>query len=72
MRVSVVLCCYNGEKYIKEQLDSLKTQTRQPDEVLIIDDCSKDNTVKIVEEYIKSNDLKSWKMIRNGQNKGWK
>lgn len=72
MRVSVVLCCYNGEKYIKEQLDSLKTQTRQPDEVLIIDDCSKDNTVKIVEEYIKNNDLKSWKMIRNRQNKGWK
>lgn len=72
MQISVILCCYNGEKYIEEQLDSLRKQTRKPEEVLIIDDCSKDNTRKIVEEYISKFDLKEWKLLKNEKNKGWK
>lgn len=72
MQISVVLCCYNGEKYIEEQLDSLREQTRKPDEVLIIDDCSKDCTTDIVEKYIGKYDLKSWRLIKNEKNKGWK
>ncbi|MBO5913517.1 MAG: glycosyltransferase [Clostridia bacterium] len=52
MTVSVALATYNGEKFITEQLDSLLAQTRQPDEVIILDDCSTDNTKKIVEDYI--------------------
>ena len=48
MTISVVMCCYNGEKYIQEQMDSLKNQSRKADEIIIIDDCSKDDTVQII------------------------
>lgn len=72
MKISVVLSCYNGEKYIVEQLDSLKEQSRMPDEVLIIDDCSKDNTASIVKKYIENNNLNNWIVIINEQNKGWR
>lgn len=44
MKLSVVLSIYNGEKYIIEQLDSLRQQTRLPDEVLMYDDGSTDKT----------------------------
>ena len=55
-----------------EQLDSLRLQTRQPDEVIVCDDCSSDATVKMVTEYIADNFLQNWKLIKNGHNKGWK
>lgn len=72
MKISVVLSTYNGEKYIVEQLDSIKNQTRIPDEVLIYDDCSIDQTVDIVETYIEKYQLKNWKVEVNRVNKGWK
>ena len=53
MKISVVLSSYNGEKYIEEQLNSLYFQILKPDEILIIDDCSTDNTVNIIENFIK-------------------
>ncbi len=43
---------YNGEKYLREQLDSLLAQTYSPIEILIRDDSSSDGTVKIIKEYI--------------------
>ena len=51
MTVSVVIATYNGDKYINEQLDSLLKQTRLPDEVIISDDCSTDNTISILEQF---------------------
>lgn len=72
MTLSVVMCCYNGEKYIQEQMDSLKNQSRKADEVIIIDDCSKDDTVQIIKNYIQQNRLHSWTLIENRKNKGWK
>lgn len=51
-KISTVMATYNGELYIKEQLDSILNQTLIPDEILIQDDCSTDNTVKIISEYI--------------------
>ena len=50
-RVSVAIATYNGAKYLREQLDSLYTQTRIPDEVVVSDDNSSDGTIKILEEY---------------------
>lgn len=49
--ISVVMCTYNGEKYICEQLDSILRQTRSADEIIIQDDCSTDNTYNILLEY---------------------
>lgn len=72
MEVSIVASLYNGEKYIEAQLDSLRKQTRQPDEVLLFDDGSTDNTPQIVREYIKKFKLDNWKYIQNSENKGWR
>lgn len=50
--VSVVMATYNGEKYIREQLDSIIQQTYPIHEIIIQDDCSTDGTVAIIEEYV--------------------
>lgn len=49
--VSVVMCTYNGEKYIEEQLDSIIGQSYAVDEIIIQDDCSTDKTLDIVKRY---------------------
>lgn len=72
MKISVVIATYNGEDFIEKQLNSIKVQTLQPDEVLIYDDCSNDNTCRLVREYIKNNQLASWKFKVNKQNLGYK
>ena len=72
MSVSVVITTYNGEKYIVDQLESLRNQTRKIDEVLIYDDGSTDSTSMIVENFIKDFKLENWHFIVNKKNKGWK
>lgn len=52
-KVAVLLSSYNGEKYIKEQVDSILNQTYKNIEIYIRDDGSKDNTLKILNEYSK-------------------
>ncbi len=54
MRISVALCTYNGEKYLPEQLESIKRQTRQPDEMIVCDDGSVDHTWDILQTFRKS------------------
>ena len=49
--ISVIIPLYNAEKYVGECLDSLLAQTFQNFEVIVVDDCSTDNSVKIVESY---------------------
>src|ERR1700743_1857825 len=49
--VSIALCTYNGAAYIEEQLDTLVNQSYPNCEIIVVDDCSKDNTVKILSEY---------------------
>ncbi|MGM5630097.1 glycosyltransferase [Apibacter raozihei] len=51
MRISVAICTYNGENYLSGQLDSIVSQTVQPDEVVICDDGSTDKTHSIIEEF---------------------
>lgn len=46
---------YNGEIYIREQLDSILNQDLKTDKILIRDDGSKDNTVGVLEEYASDN-----------------
>lgn len=64
--VSVCIATYNGETYIKEQLESILVQLLSDDEVIISDDGSTDNTLKIVDEI---NDSRV-KVFRNGKSKG--
>lgn len=72
MKISVIVSSYNGEEYIIEQLESLCNQTHQPDEVLIFDDGSKDNTIQLVNNFINLHQLSGWKLITNSVNKGWR
>lgn len=69
--ISIAMTTYNGAKYVKKQLESLKVQTMPLDEVIIVDDFSKDDTCNIVENYIKQNKLKNWKFIKNTENHGY-
>ena len=50
--ISVAIAAYNGIDYITEQLDTIRTQTLPPDEVIIADDCSSDGTYEFCVDYI--------------------
>ena len=67
VKISVAMATYNGEKYIKEQVDSILNQTRDIDELVISDDGSTDSTLEIVKKY-NDNRIK----IINGPKKGIK
>lgn len=49
--VSVVLCTYNGEEYLSQQLDSILNQSYMPSEIVICDDCSVDGTIELLKQY---------------------
>lgn len=49
--VSIVVCTYNGERFIGEQLQSILDQSYSNLEIIVGDDASQDNTVTIVKEY---------------------
>lgn len=53
MRFSIIVPVYNVEKYIEKCLDSIVNQTYQNFEVLVINDGTKDNSQKIIDEYEK-------------------
>lgn len=72
MKISVVIAIYNGEKYILDQLNSIKDQTLLPDEVLIADDRSTDHTAELVRKFISDNHLANWKLKINKENLGYK
>ena len=50
-RVSIALATYNGEMFLREQLDSILNQSVRNFELVICDDCSKDSTWAILNEY---------------------
>jgi len=49
--VSIALCTYNGAKYLADQLDTLVHQTYKGIEIVVVDDCSTDATVQILNNY---------------------
>lgn len=50
-KVDILMATYNGEKYLKEQIDSILNQTYKNIHLIISDDCSKDNTREILKQY---------------------
>lgn len=70
MNVSVAMCTYNGAKYIEEQLKSILNQSRRVDEIVICDDGSTDDTLKIINNTIKSLST-AVRVIRNKENLGY-
>ncbi len=65
-KISVCMACYNGELYIREQIDSILSQLSEKDELIVIDDGSADRTGKIVQE-IKDARIN---YVRNASNMG--
>jgi Glycosyl transferase family 2 len=51
-RISVAMCSYNGARFLSEQLQSIAAQTRLPDELVICDDTSRDESVEIVRAFL--------------------
>lgn len=68
--VSIALATYNGEQYLKEQLDSILEQSYTDIEIIVCDDCSTDSTQKILEEYQKKDSR--FKFYINERNLGFK
>lgn len=76
-KVSVILPIYNQEKYLNKALDSLKNQTLKELEIICVNDGSKDNSLRILNEYAKKdNRIKIINQINKGageaRNKGIK
>ena len=65
-KVSIVLPTYNGEKYIRESIDSILNQTFTDWELIIVNDCSNDSTDSIITQYEKMD--KRIRIIRNEKN----
>lgn len=51
--ISVALCVYNGERFLEEQLSSIKNQTLAVNEIVVCDDCSSDRTDEIITAFSK-------------------
>jgi glycosyltransferase involved in cell wall biosynthesis len=53
-RLSVAMCTYNGARFLREQLESIAAQTRLPDELVVCDDGSADESPEIVRKFAKN------------------
>ena len=51
MKISIIIPCYNGEKYLADCLDSVRCQSFADFEVILIDDGSQDCTLAIAQDY---------------------
>lgn len=67
MKISICMATYNGAKYVKKQLISILNQLSENDEIIIVDDCSSDNTIRIINSF-KDNRIT---LIENKYNMGF-
>lgn len=65
-RICIVLATYNGERFLKEMLQSLVGQSRPADKVIAIDDASQDSSVEILESFKGKLPLEIFKQEQNG------
>ena len=68
--ISIAIATYNGEKYIREQLDSILAQMENDFEVVICDDASTDRTLSILKEYEKKDSR--FRIYENEENLGYR
>lgn len=55
MNLTLAICVYNAERYLRETLESVLAQTRQDFKLLIVDDCSTDGSVNVVRQFFNEN-----------------
>ena len=64
--VSIITPVYNAERFLSETIKSVKEQTYKNWELLLVDDCSKDNSAKIIKEFNRTDDrIKYIKLEKN-------
>lgn len=68
--VTFVVTSYNYEKYILKTLESIKAQTYKNFEIIVVDDCSSDNSCEIIEDFISDNQDLKITLIKNETNQG--
>lgn len=66
--LSVIMANYNHSKYIGEALDSIVSQSYKPMEVIVIDDASTDNSIEVIQQFVKRNT--NVRLIVNEKNMG--
>jgi len=71
--VSIAMCTYNGAASINDQMDSIIQQTYRHLEIVIVDDCSADNTPELIQEYqVRDNRIRFYRNDKNlGYNKNF-
>lgn len=70
--IAVALITYNGEKFILDQIRSVKNQTIKPSRIYIFDDASTDSTVEIISSFIEEYNLLEWQIHISNNNHGWR
>lgn len=70
MKIGVALCTYNGERYLRTQLESIAAQTRLPDVLLACDDASQDGTLAMLESWAARAPFEV-RILRNPANLGY-
>src|SRR5436190_7900102 len=63
--VSIITPSYNSGKYISRTIDSVMNQTHHNWELIIVDDCSTDNTQQIITDTFSDNRIKFYKLPKN-------
>ncbi len=66
-RVSAVIPCYNGERYVVDAVESVFAQTEPRVEVIVVDDCSSDSSVALLEPLLSDPRLR---ILRHSGNRG--
>ena len=66
--ISIIIPCYNVEKYVEKCIQSILTQTYKNFEIILVDDCSTDNTLKIIKKYEKK--YNNITVLQNEKNSG--
>lgn len=70
MVISVALCTYKGEPFLREQIESILAQTILPHEIIVCDDNSTDHTLEILQKYEAHTSLPQFKITVNTTNMG--
>ena len=68
--VTIVTPVYNVEKFITETMDSVRAQSMEDWELLLVEDCSKDDSVSVIESYLETTGEKRIRLIRQEKNMG--
>lgn len=69
--ISIAMTTYNGAQFVQAQLRSILEQTRQPDEIIICDDGSRDDTVNIIRHVMETSGTDRIRLVENEENLGY-